>query len=168
MKSSIISRDLSAVFSVIMTAFIAASAAGAATVGTAGGGGAGAPAGSVRNVEKGPAVIKPAAGSAERKALLEVLRVPVQKSCDETAAEAPELKGEKVVFTPEWIAVSGDWAYVSTSFTPDFAEGVVSAVMQRTKAGWVVKDLSWADDLPNYDALAKKFGAARGIFPKGV
>lgn len=151
----------------MFSAFLAVSSGLAGAGDAAGPNGRGAFQGSVRGKENTPAVTKPAAGSAERKALLEALRVPVQKSCDETAAEAPELKGQKVVFTPDWIAVSGDWAYVSTGFTPDFAEGVVSAVMQRTKAGWVVKDLSWADDLPNYDSLAKKFGAARGIFPKG-
>lgn len=115
-----------------------------------------------------PAAPEAKPGSELRKAILEALRKPVQKACDESAKEAPELKGKKVIFTPETVTVSGDWAYVSTTFTPDFAEGMVSAVLRKTKERWEVKDLSWADDLPDYTAWAKRVGAPRTLFPADI
>ena len=110
----------------------------------------------------------PKAGSPERKAILDAMRVPVNEEKKEMLKDVPKKRDEPLVFTVETLTVLGDWAYVVATFTPDFAEGIASAVLHRDKDVWTVKDLSFADDVPHFSALAKKLNAPRELFPKDL
>jgi hypothetical protein len=111
---------------------------------------------------------EPKAGTPERKAILDALRKPMDDAKAEFLKDDAKGKKEPVVFTIEWIRVAGDRAYVVAKFTPDFAEGVVSALLQNGKSGWKVNDMSFADDTTDYDDLAKQNKLPRSLFPKGA
>lgn len=111
---------------------------------------------------------EPKAGTAERKAILDALRQPVDKVKKDMLKDSPKEQAQTLVFTVETLSVLENWAYVVVSYTPDFAEGVATAVLHRENDEWKVKDLSFADDVPAYSSLAERLKAPRAIFPKDV
>jgi hypothetical protein len=105
----------------------------------------------------------PKAGSPERKSILDALRAEVSA---EQKRENPDQKYAAAVFTPKHFNVLGNWAFVDTSMVPEYGEnGGVLAALHLTEGQWLVKFTSYADDVTNYDQLAKKLDAPRSIFP---
>jgi hypothetical protein len=130
---------------------------------------AGSPATSEKPAKTSTAAVhEPAAGTAERKAILDALRKVLETQRDEFAKEAPELKGRKIVITVDWLKTNGTWAYVSASFEPDFMEGVISATLKRSGETWKVEGWRAADDVEDYDHTAKSTDAPRNIFPPNI
>ena len=107
----------------------------------------------------------PKAGSKERKAILDTLRVPVEK----------EMK-QKVVFYDVKMKVKNGWAYVTADgrdtkgkklkeWAPEI-EPTFQALLRQTKGKWKV--LSWGAGTgmdPTADAREKYPKAPRSIFP---
>lgn len=89
----------------------------------------------------GQSVFTPEKGSSERKAILDALRVPVER----------DLK-QKVVFVAENFNVSGSWAFISG--TPQGTDGG-SIDYSRTKYADAVDSGAFDN---NYFALLKKTG----------
>ena len=115
----------------------------------------------------------PAAGSAERKALLDTVRAPLEKRLH-----------QPVMFVVDQLRVAGDWAFVEaqmqnaggktlsyagTEFEAAAQAGVKSdiyaALLQRHGAQWTVKaeaigptDVAWATWAQTYGAPASVFG----------
>lgn len=105
----------------------------------------------------------PKIGSPVRKAILDSLRVEVAA---EQKREDPNGKYKPSVFTPSHFKVLGNWAFVDTAMEPAYGEqGGVIAALQLVGDKWQVKFTSYADDVTNYDKLAKKLAAPRSIFP---
>jgi len=117
-------------------------------------------------------VTTPAAGSAERKQLLDTARGPLEKKL-----------GQPIKFVVKSLKASGDWAflyaamqgsdghpvnYVGTSFEQASEAGVMSknyaALLQRSGATWGLRaeaigptDVAWTN-------WAQDYGAPAGIF----
>jgi hypothetical protein len=118
-------------------------------------------------------VYTPERGSAERKAIVDALRVPVER----------ELK-QKIVFTADTFNVQGNWAFLSgTPQTPDggrpryagtvYADAVEAgafdnnyfALMRKTSGRWrVVKYAIGCTDVCYLDWW-RTFRAPKAIFP---
>lgn len=121
----------------------------------------------------GQAVYTPEKGTAERKAILDTLRVPVER----------DLK-QKIVFVADHFSVSGNWAFVSgepqsaDGVRPDYsntkyAEAVESdafdnnffALIKRTSGKWkVVTYLMGCTDVC-YLEWPRQYKAPKAIFP---
>jgi hypothetical protein len=119
------------------------------------------------------AVQTPAAGSAERKALLDTVRPPLEKRLH-----------QPVMFVVDHLRVAGDWAfleaqmqsaggkslsYAGTEFEEAAKAGVKSdiyaALLQRNGTQWTVKaeaigptDVAWANWSQAYGAPESVFG----------
>ena len=116
----------------------------------------------------------PEKGSAERKAITDALRVPVEK----------KLK-QSVVFNIDHLKVQEDWAflygaprrpnggkvdYSKTSYAEAQRLGMfddnISALLHKVRGRWtVVKYVIGATDVP-YIGWDEKYGAPSGIFPQ--
>ena len=117
----------------------------------------------------------PKAGSPERKALMDALRVPIEK-----------LVKQKVIFQVDHLKVLGQWAfmtgkprtskgtaldYKNTRYQEYIEQGAfddgVCALFKKSKGKWSVTRYSLgATDVP-WDGWDKSFGAPRAIFPYG-
>ena len=109
-----------------------------------------------------PKLRSPKIGSPERKAILDALRsevAAVQKREDPKQVYPP------TVFTATHFKVLGSWAFVAASMKPDYAEGGITAVLKLVNQRWEIKLLSFADDVPDYDKIAKELGVSRALFP---
>jgi hypothetical protein len=119
------------------------------------------------------AVHTPAKGSAERRAILEALRVPVEK----------ELR-QKIVFAAEHFTVSGRWAFVGgdplvpgggrpnyrgtpyqEAIDADMFDNNFFAILKRTGTRWKVihYDIGCTDVC--YADWWRRFKAPKAIFP---
>ena len=109
----------------------------------------------------------PKAGSAERKAIMDAMRVPVQKE-----TKYP------VIFKVDSLKMQGDWAFYSGNalhkdgkpITQDFLWGEMAALLQKqkTKHGkkWKVLHWGFATDVGVCEESKRKYPQApRGIFP---
>jgi hypothetical protein len=119
----------------------------------------------------GQGVYEPEKGSAERKAILDALRVPVEKS----------LK-QKITFVTDDFKVQGNWAFVSGRPTrPDGSRPDLSktawvggedlfddnffGLLRKTGGNWrVVKHALGCTDVCYLD-WSKRFKAPKAIFP---
>lgn len=115
----------------------------------------------------------PKIGTAERKGIMDALRVPVMR----------ELK-QRVVFKPSHLKLAGGWAFiVARPLQPngrkvDYSRGIhaeaaksgaledqVVGLLKRGKGGWtVVAHTVGATDVPYVD-WPQRFGAPKSIFP---
>ena len=115
----------------------------------------------------------PKIGTAERKAIMDAMRVPVMK----------ELK-QRVVFKPSHLKVAAGWAFiVARPLQPngrkvDYSRGIyaeaakagaledqVVGLLKRGNRGWtVVAHVVGATDVPYVD-WPDKYGAPKSIFP---
>ncbi len=93
----------------------------------------------------------PEKGSPERKAILDALRVPVEK----------ELK-QKIVFVTDHFKVQGTWAFVSG--TPQTADG--GRPDYRNTEYWDAADSGAFDD--NFFALLRKIGGKWRVVTKAI
>jgi hypothetical protein len=106
----------------------------------------------------------PKIGSPERKAILDALRREVAA---EQKREDPDHKYAPAVFTPSHFNVIHPWAFVDTTMKPDYGEqNSVIAVLREVEGDWAIAFTSYADDVTNYDKLAKKLKAPRSLFPR--
>jgi len=116
----------------------------------------------------------PKAGSPERKALMDALRVPVEKS----------LK-QKVIFQVDSLKVLGNWAFMTgkprtpkgsaidykkTSYREAIEAGAfddwVCALFKKSNGKWkVVQHAIGATDVV-WDGWDKQYGAPKSIFPR--
>lgn len=117
-------------------------------------------------------VYTPKAGSAERKALMDALRVPVEKRL-----------GKKVVFKVDHLKVEGGWAFLrgvpqqpggkkmdyrGTGYENAIRDGIfedwICALLRKEGGKWqVVKFIIGATDVPWVD-WSERHGAPPGIF----
>lgn len=114
----------------------------------------------------------PAAGSPERKALMDAIRVPIQRDI-----------GQKVQFKVDWLKVQGNWAFLKgkpiqpggsdidysrTKYAQEVKDGVfgygVQCLFKKKGSKWTVaKYVLGASDVP-YTMWWKEFGAPKKIF----
>lgn len=121
------------------------------------------------------AAFTPKAGSKERKAILDALRAPVEKS----------LKGKKVEFKINHFKVKDGWAFINAepqapggkkidyrgtqyqeAIDAEVFDNNVGGLLKLVKGKWQVK--SWwlgATDVP-WDGWWDKYKAPRSIFPQ--
>lgn len=111
-------------------------------------------------------------GSPERKAILDVVRVPVERRL-----------GIKVIFEVERLAVFGDWAFAEVhprteaggridyrrtryarDYVPDLDSDLVLALLRRSGASWVVvqeaflpTDVAWEEWVKSYKLPRRLF-----------
>jgi hypothetical protein len=102
----------------------------------------------------------PAAGSAERKAILDALRVPVQREA-----------GQKIVFYNVTIRVENGWAWVlavskdKTGKKMPLGDTMTQGLMHKVKGRWRVEHWGLSSDISVACAAAKAFPKApRAIF----
>lgn len=120
--------------------------------------------------------VEPKAGSAERKAIMDALRVPFEKEI-----------GGKLIFKVSWLRAAGGWAYAQfaplrpggkpvdwrkTKFKEEFEQGVLDstsiALLQKTSGKWkVVRYAIGPTDYPVEYWLEKLKGVPKSIFPHG-
>jgi hypothetical protein len=109
-------------------------------------------------------VSTPEPGTVLRKAILDALRAEVMA---DQKREQPNEKFPRTVFTPQHFRVLGDWAFVQATMLPIYGEeGGIVAVLKRVKGSWKVVSCTFADDVPDYDRIAKQVAAPRVLFPK--
>jgi len=116
----------------------------------------------------------PAAGSAERKAIMDSMRTPVMKAL-----------GQRVVFVVKQLKVCGNWAFLEAepqqpdsrpvdwtigtyadAVADDTCGGYVHALLVRKDGRWRVRTLViCATDVP-YVGWADEFGAPAALFPR--
>lgn len=116
----------------------------------------------------------PAAGSAERKAIMDAVREPVVKAL-----------GQRVVFVVSQLKVCGNWAFLEAepqqpngqpvdwtigtyagAVADDMCGGYVHALLVRKAGRWQVREhVICATDVP-YVTWAHDFGAPEALFPR--
>jgi len=116
----------------------------------------------------------PAAGTAERKAITDSVRVPVMKAL-----------GQRVVFVVKQLKVCGNWAFLEAepqqpdgrpvdwtigtyadAVADDMCGGYVHALLVKKGGRWHVReDVICATDVP-YVGWANEFGAPAALFPR--
>lgn len=120
----------------------------------------------------GPGYNVPKPGSPDRKAIMDVLRAPIQKAI-----------GKKVIFRVDLIRQSGQWAfmrgaplqtngkamdYKGTKFEEDVKLGMfedwVCALFKKSNGKWKVVNWSLGATDVAFDGWDKKYGAPRSIF----
>ncbi len=114
----------------------------------------------------------PKPGSQERKAIMDALRVPIEK----------DLK-QKVIFKVDTLRVQKDWAFLGgvplrengkpidyrkthyrDAFESDAFDDSVYALLKKSKKGWRVKAFVIGATDVAWDGWDKEFGAPRAIF----
>jgi hypothetical protein len=109
-------------------------------------------------------VSTPAPGTVLRKAILDAMRAEVVA---DQKREQPNEKFPRTVFTPQHFRVLGDWAFVQATMVPIYGEeGGILSVLKKEKGSWKVVFQSFADDVPDYDSIAKRVAAPRALLPK--
>jgi len=115
----------------------------------------------------------PATGSPERKAIMDVLRVPCEKDL-----------GRKVIFRVQHLRVSGDWAfarvvplqpdgkeidYSRTKYREDASEGVFDAegeaLLRRQDGAWKVLEWRFGATDTEIDLWLEKYRMPRALVP---
>ncbi len=113
----------------------------------------------------------PASGSKERKAILDVVRVPVEKAIK-----------QKVIFVVQKLKVADGWAYMTlrpvqpngspinyakTQFAEDVSVGAfedqVVALMKKENGKWKIKEYTYGATDYSGDEWAKKYPTARKL-----
>ncbi|MEL7047413.1 MAG: hypothetical protein AAFO75_00370 [Pseudomonadota bacterium] len=114
----------------------------------------------------------PKRGSAERQAIMDAVRAPVEKQL-----------GPRVVFVVHQLRVGTDWAFLSgrpqrpsgapidyalTPYAEDYRAGIfddgVAALLQRGEGVWRVRALSIGHTDVVWATWPEDFGAPRGVF----
>lgn len=81
--------------------------------------------------------------------------------------EQPNEKFPRAVFTPQHFRGLGDWAFVQATMIPIYGEeGGIFTVLKKEKGSWKVMSYTFADDVPDYDRIAKKLAAPRALLPR--
>ena len=116
----------------------------------------------------------PKAGSAERKAIMDALRVPIQKT----------LK-KKLVFKVDHLKVQGGWAFLygvpqqpggkkmdykgtryQDAIDSEIFDDNFCGLLKKQGSKWIVKDWRLGMTDVAWDGWDKHYGAPKGIFPK--
>ena len=114
-----------------------------------------------------PAPTAEAAPASQRKAILDALRVPIER----------DLK-QPVIFAVQKYAVIGDWAFVmATPKRPDGGEiawartvcrgdvsHLVGGLMKREDGRWIVRDFALCPTDVAWDGWPEQYGAPRALF----
>jgi hypothetical protein len=105
----------------------------------------------------------PPSGSAERKAILDALRVPVQRRV-----------GQKVIFVVNHLRVQNGWAFFAGSarnskgktLGDKYLWGETSALLRKSSGRWRVLQWGFATDTSVMEECRNKYpNAPRAIFP---
>lgn len=114
-----------------------------------------------------PAPTAEAAPASQRKAILDALRVPIERNLKQS-----------VVFAVQKYAVIGDWAFVmATPKRPDGGEiawartvcrgdvsHLVGGLMKREGGRWIVRDYALCPTDVAWDGWPEQHGAPRALF----
>lgn len=120
-------------------------------------------------------IVLVARGSPERKAILDVVRVPVERRL-----------GIKVIFEVERLAIFGDWAFAEVhprteaggridyrrtryarDYVPDLDSDLVLALLRRSGASWVLVQEAFLPTDVVWEEWVKSYKLPRRLFLQG-